>query len=132
MDDKSYRQAEARALRNGIESDTPRSDSWGYRPEPLPLGDVPSNGKVRSKRERKPKEKCPVNRVHEWYREEVEQETWHYPFWGERKPYTTLDRYKVKTCIHCWKEVKTKIWVRGSYRASFRGRLVIPKRPVKF
>jgi hypothetical protein len=48
IDNKAYRSAEDKALRNGIANQPPH-DHWHYKAAPLPLGDVPSTGKSRSK-----------------------------------------------------------------------------------
>jgi hypothetical protein len=157
MDEKSYRAAEARAIHN-IEDgppDNPRVDRYGYRPDPLPLGDIPCNGKRHSKRKRPKKERCPVNGTHEWYREWIVREDFYVPYhrceicadrwnlvnWGcwshgERHHYT--ERIYLATCIHCWKEKKLKS-ESDRYRRRIPGysrwggrKLVLPKRAVKF
>lgn len=68
LDSKAFRMAEKRgAYRN------PRTDMWGRGPDlPVP-DDAPSNGSRRSKRRRPKKDRCSVNRKHEWYREWVEK-----------------------------------------------------------
>src|SRR3982751_446596 len=75
-------------------------------PDPMRKAPVDSEvcmGKVKAKKPRPKKDKCPVNRVHEWY---VEEETEIYYGWYTDKEY--VRRYKVFTCIHCWK-VKQKL-----------------------
>lgn len=91
------------------------------------------NGKPRSKRKRPKKDKCPVNRTHEWYREE-KIETQPLFRWGVEYAWlprgTVTRRYKVKTCIHCFVEKKTL--VREPWDSDWRKRKkIIPKRPVK-
>ena len=132
MDNKSYRKAEERALTKGSE-DHPPQDRWGFRPEPLPLGDVPCNGKRHGKKkQRKAKDKCPVNRVHEWYKEDVTVLEWVYPYdWQNRRPYQVENKYHIETCIHCWKEKKQRVYEHKHWWSS-RYKLVLPKRPVRF
>jgi hypothetical protein len=87
-------------------------------------------GKAKAKKSRpKKKDKCLVNRKHEWYVETVVEQY--------RSPWTNILRewtstYRVSTCIHCWR-VKKKL-VREPFGAnSWRLRKrPIPKRPVKF
>lgn len=73
LDNKAYRQAENRAMERGV-SDNPPQDSWRYRPEPLPLGDVPCNGKTHgNKKKSKKRDRCPEGGAHEWYYEWLEE-----------------------------------------------------------
>lgn len=97
----------------------------------LPIEDGPCNGGPHSKRRKPPKDKCPANRVHEWYKENVELEEWAYRYWWERdyaRPYKVKRLYHIETCIHCWKEKKTRVYSRWEYR---HRKLVLPKRKVK-
>lgn len=72
MDNKSFRAAEQRALNKGVE-DHPPQDRWGFRPEALPLGDVPCNGKSHGKKKAsKPRDRCSQGGAHEWYYEWTE------------------------------------------------------------
>jgi hypothetical protein len=124
------------------------------RERKLPVEDGPSNGKIRSKRTKPKKDKCPVNGTHEWYKEWVEWEHYYYtglPGWRdcdtcswdrwryfycakhrERHDYTIREHRA--TCIHCW---VTKVLKRDSgrfERYSWRRnrRLKLKKRTVKF
>lgn len=89
------------------------------------------NGKSRSKKKpRSPKERCPVNRTHEWYYEWVIQTT---PLYWSRWTWMSTREYKYRikkaTCIHCWKEKRLKVhdetgnWWRSRPKA-------LPKRKV--
>jgi len=84
--------------------------------------DAPSNGKRRSKRKRVQKERCAINRVHEWYTETISETS-------EWNGVTFTDTYRVRTCIHCWKVKKKwlprRLWREGRNR-------VLPKREVQF
>jgi hypothetical protein len=84
-------------------------------------------GKAKSKKPRPKKDKCPVNRVHEWYRETVIEEYW--VRWT--RPGRKMEaEFEVKTCIHCWKAIKKRIYM--PYVSEWRLRKrPIPKRPVK-
>jgi hypothetical protein len=151
LEDKAYRQAEKRAIERGV-ADTPPQDHWGYRSPLLPLGDVPCNGKRHGKKKAaKPKDRCPVNGTHEWYKEWVEKEDYYVLYtrclkcanrgWGyvfgcsihNTKHYYTI-RVHLATCIHCWKTKKLKVlggrW--GSWRETRVRNRTLPKRPVKF
>jgi len=75
-------------------------------------------GRVKTKRQRPKKERCPVNRTHEWYRENLIKISfeWHW-FKRDRKTrentyrqYEITRHYKKRTCIHCWKEQSTDNW----------------------
>lgn len=135
LDSKAFRQAEKRALDRP--PSVPPSDCWGRGAElPIP-DDTPSNGKSHGKKKvRKPKEKCPVNRVYEWYKEEIPNPD-RYSYFHE-KWFPDEGTYTLWTCIHCWKEHKPGRKFRGWRRrfgssASYRtAKLVLPKRPVKF
>jgi hypothetical protein len=115
QENKSYRQAVRRTLEGappaagrGYRYATPAS----IRSVTLPLGDRPSTGKARAKiKQRKPKDRCSVNRTHEWYKEEV-VETHRYDMPGfvrwnamhtEAQRVTRVRTYRIATCIHCWK-----------------------------
>lgn len=139
LDEKGYRSRAKQSLRNMEKPYLGRipSDSWDYRPEPLPMGDVASQGKVRSKKKRPKKEKCPINRVHEWYRETVwkDEPKYAYDSLYDLRTWQVIGtkkvEYKVKTCIHCWKKEEKKIydrkpWWRGHYKVT------LPKRPVRY
>lgn len=101
-------------------------------PDKLPIEDGPCTGKVKRKKPRKPKEKCPVNRTHEWYKEwvTVEEAYWSYALKG----YKLLRREVYKaTCIHCWKEKELKRkYPPSDWRIQYRKSFVLPKRPLKF
>lgn len=126
LDQKSYRAAETRAIENGVVRGNPRTDRYSYRPEPLPIIDGVCNGPKHSKKKRPPKkEKCHVNRVHEWYKETLEERDFWTPhvrcdeclrlgrkgfygpyvygcrIHGEREYYNIHTH--IATCIHCWK-----------------------------
>lgn len=151
LDTKAYRQAEQRGLDRGV-ADTPPQESWHYRAAPLPLGDVPCNGKRHGKKKvRKAKDKCPVNGTHEWYKEWVEasdffvhytrcikcaENGWGYVFgcaMHNEKHWYTVRKYNA-TCIHCWKTKTLKTlggrW--GSWRETRVRDRKLPKRPVQF
>lgn len=74
LDNKAYRGAESRAIENGV-SNGPLYDRWGYRPKPLPLGDVPCESDRRGKRKKggKKRTRCPEGGAHEWYYEWLEE-----------------------------------------------------------
>jgi hypothetical protein len=82
----------------------------------MPVSDLPSNGKQRSKAVRPAKKRCPQNGVHEWYVEDVTTvDTYKLPSWEmwngktiSRCEVTTSSTYRVSTCIHCW-EVKQEL-----------------------
>ena len=61
----------------------------------------------RTQKTRKPKEKCPVNRTHEWYVEDIfTTDVSYYPLFADivtKKVERTYLKRKA-TCIHCWKE----------------------------
>lgn len=91
-------------------------------------------GKAKKAKPKPKKDKCPVNRVHEWYKEVITEESWvpvHHWWYGYQpgKKEKVEHTYNVRTCIHCWKVVKTRYY--EPYRYSNR-KLVLPKRPVKF
>jgi hypothetical protein len=132
IDTKAYRQAEARALEKGV-ADNPPQDSWHYKAEPLPLGDAPCNGKAHGKKKaRKTKDKCPVNRVHEWYTEWSIKD-YEYRLWND-KVIRWTERVQEKTCIHCWKAKLIRVREdRYGWRYARNVRKpTYPKRPVKF
>ncbi len=92
-----------------------------------PIEDGSCMGKASKKKPRPKKDKCPVNRVHEWYKEDViETRRYIHPFYKHLKSYDL--HYHQKTCIHCWKVVRKSIRQPYSWR---RNKLVLPKRPVK-
>jgi hypothetical protein len=129
LEDKAYRQAEKRAIDRGV-ADTPPHDHWGYRTPSLPLGDVPCNGKRHGKKKAaKPKEKCPVNGTHEWYKEESTHE-FTYILWND-KTLTWTENVVEYTCIHCW---KTKLHRYSSRYHNYRSdrKWSLPKRSVQF
>lgn len=150
LDSKAFRQAEKRALDRP--PSVPPSDHWG-RGSDLPIpDDIPSNGKKRgNKKVGKPKEKCPVNGTHEWYKEWVEEEDYYVHYtrchkcsemgrgyvFGcsvhNEKHYYTVRNFNA-TCIHCWKTKTLKTlggrWV--SWRENRVRNRKLPKRPVQF
>lgn len=86
------------------------------------------NGKAKKTKPRPKKDRCPVKGTHEWYIERV-QDTHIYRLQGARL-HAWTDTYDKKTCIHCWKEVKKRIY--EPYRGYRDRPKVLPKRPVKF
>lgn len=161
MDEKSYRMAERESMTHGTIVGMPRTDKWCFRPEPLPLGDVPCNGKRHGKKkERKAKEICLVNGTHEWYREtEVKIEIrktgkpgcysceacWeirrNIPWYVKEYCDIHLYEYNVEvtlhtsTCIHCWKEKVKKSerkLDKNVARWGFYRPCVLKKRPIQW
>lgn len=88
----------------------------------FPIEDGPCTGNPKPKKPKPAKDRCSVNRTHEWYVEDFEKTT--YGYFGTTRTY----HYRRSTCIHCWK-VKDKP-VRQPYRWR-SGPLRIPKRTVK-
>lgn len=106
MDSKTFRMAEKEALDRP--PSVPPSDCWGRGAElPIP-DDAPSNGKRRSKRVPKPKERCSKGGSHKFVK-----------VWSEQKDYfrRTLHGY----CAKCeelsgdWKR-HTTFMIREGYR----------------
>lgn len=139
MDNKSYRAAESRVIHNADRAPAnPRTDRYSYRPEPLPLFDLPCNGTRHGKPKEPKKKKTPAhnpcpNGQHEWYEETVEgkdfilvcphdiergYKQYYYRRCGCRHDFLTNDFtrrwYKTfreqKTCIHCWKVRVMRTW----------------------
>ena len=74
-----------------------------------PVEDGPCTGKPRKKKPTPKKDKCPINRTHEWYKEwETKTESVHF----FSRTYTVTRRTHKATCIHCWKEKILKRIVR--------------------
>lgn len=81
-------------------------------------------GKDKKVKPKPKKERCPVNRTHEWYKEEV-TEMYEYTWWDLPAQERVYDK---RTCIHCWKVIKKPRYPR--YVSEWR-KLKLPKRPVK-
>jgi hypothetical protein len=97
------------------------------------------NGKSRAKHKRPKKDKCPRNRVHEWYKETVtESGRYWWPYAAEPGMRVISRTYEKWTCIHCWKEKVKKPRHRtprrrwGGGHVAKRYGYYLPKRPVQF
>jgi hypothetical protein len=124
LDHKAFRMAEKQGRTRA-----PRTDLWGKADElPLPDDAVSTSGH-RSKRKVPKKEKCPVNRVHEWYKEESTHE-FTYVLWND-KTLTWTENVVEYTCIHCWKIKLHRYSSRYHNYRSDRKRS-LPKRSVQF
>lgn len=113
---KKFRQAEKTIIQGGRSGDP----YIGHvKTNDLPVMDGPVTGKTTKKKVRKPKEKCPVNRTHEWYVEDIfSTEVSFYPLFADfvtKKVERTYLKRKA-TCIHCWKEK----WIRRRSRHYWR------------
>jgi hypothetical protein len=132
LDSKAFRMAEKEALERP--PSVPPSDCWGRGAElPIP-DDAPSNGRRRSKRVRKPKQRCSVNGSHEWYKERVDHEIPFYPYPWQADREVRYLRYSVleHTCIHCWvTKLTDRVYDEPNLRIARRNRLTLPKRKVK-
>jgi hypothetical protein len=120
---KTARQETRRVLENGVMPKVAHGVHWAPSIEQPPLpDDAVTGGPKPKKKARKPKERCPVNGTHEWYREEgIETEHfgghWHWwrkDFWVEK--YTRDYTVQTRTCIHCWKVQKRSRNEFGYYR----------------
>lgn len=95
-----------------------------------PIEDGPCTGKAKKKKPTPKKDKCPVNRTHEWYKEWVEVPLYNYYDFCDRI-FGRKRRVFQATCIHCWKtkelksERKPPAWRTSKVK-------VLPKREVRF
>lgn len=147
---KEYRQQEKRAINEG----RVRNHPWDQRQKSLPLIDQPSNGKARGGKRPTKKNKCSVNRTHEWYKEQIietGEAAYGGPGYGKCEKCVKAKRtefgwtppnycpehkisvpwakiYQKSICIHCWTEKIGKInYKRG--RSPWQRNLRLKHRP---
>lgn len=149
-DHKSARAKERTALDGGHPGQA-RGMSWSNTIPQPPIIDEVGLHKGKKKKQRPAKERCPVNRTHEWYREWQTIEKVHVsgrpgywncqdcrklrqsgPYWFENfcPEHIVQTRYEVHartdTCIHCWK-VKVIKTEPSLWRLSKRKRPYLPR-----
>ncbi len=124
LDNKRARHHEKQALEGGGTELVRNREEWapsGIQP-PLISEELPHR---RKRGKHHVKERCPVNGTHEWYREWIEErgyDTEHQPgptyrclectYWSiipdHQKLIHYTDSYRLDTCLHCWKERRTR------------------------
>jgi hypothetical protein len=111
---KSFRQAEKNSIQGPIQG-AKGSYTDRRKQTQLPLADdLPSTGNKKKPRKRKAKQKCPANRTHEWYKEEVtSHQTWPLP-WADTVWHISTTK-RVWTCIHCFTSKSKVIATRDRY-----------------
>jgi hypothetical protein len=112
---KMARQETRRVLENGVMPKITHGAHWSPTIEQPPIPDGAVTGGPRAKKpRRKKKERCPVNRVHEWYIE-IEIVTEEFRHWWTNEWRTSKAEVQTRTCIQCWKIQKRSRRLTSAY-----------------
>lgn len=114
---KQARQLTRHVLENDGHSSTAHGVHWSPTIEQPPISDNAVMGGPRPKKpRRKKKERCPVNRVHEWYIETAIT-TEHFRHWWRTDEWITHTmEVQTRTCIQCWKVQKRSRRLIAAYK----------------